>query len=337
MAFDTLTLLSHPKSNYIGTTLFLAYIAFALYFTTSIALSLYRQKKAVTDNASRDAHQTRSLVILALFSFITLSYHMSSFLLQSFLRWNLHQDFFYSNGSANASFGTKVWKWMLESTLFEDFAKELVRDGPSTIWTQISLSATWFWNLVLAREARTHGLSAGTMAPYIVLSQILPVSFTATLVLLHLQLLPPKGDSKGLKKVDSKTKGYSKSPKKDESKLKRPIKKDDPGAMSAMIPTVLFSTVLLVLPSFKQSGYFMPIVLFTRLLLLIPHRYRMGKSTDDLISSGMLAAGFAVANVGLLKKGYTVGQLSRGLRTGGESVKALSWDAIIGLVVAALA
>lgn len=43
-----------------------------------------------------------------------------------------------------------VWNWMLESTLFESFARELVSDGPSTVWTQVGLLGTWFWNVWIA-------------------------------------------------------------------------------------------------------------------------------------------------------------------------------------------
>jgi hypothetical protein len=60
----------------------------------------------------------------------------------------------------------------------------------------------------------------------------------------------------------------------------------------------------------------------------------MGKGVDDMISSGVLSAGFVLANVNFMHRGYSLRELARGLRTGGHAVKALAWDAMIGILVA---
>jgi hypothetical protein len=47
-------------------------------------------------------------------------------------------------------FGQQLWSWMLESSLFEGFARELVGGGAGVLWTQIALLGTCFWNVWMA-------------------------------------------------------------------------------------------------------------------------------------------------------------------------------------------
>ena len=161
---ENLTLSANPPTNYLGTALFLSYIVFALYFTFSIAISLYRKYRALKQNgAPKNAKDIRILFALASLSFATLSYHMLKFLLISYARWNLNRNFFGAqtgdefrdgaangNGSEAGDLWNRIYHWMLSSTLFETFAKELVSDAPSTLVTQVALLGTWFWDVWIA-------------------------------------------------------------------------------------------------------------------------------------------------------------------------------------------
>jgi hypothetical protein len=163
---NPLTQYTTPPNNYIGSTFFLSYIVAALYLTSTIAYSLYSQYvaffnthatsspkdfklkasdgKVETRNAR--ARHVKIYSVLALVSFTSISYHMLGFLITSFLDWN--------NSSTRNVFAVlgsnafdKLKRWMLETSLFNDFAVQLVGDGESAVWTQLAILATWGWNL----------------------------------------------------------------------------------------------------------------------------------------------------------------------------------------------
>lgn len=167
---NPLTVYTTPPNNYIGSAFFLSYIVTALYLTTTITHSLYTQHVSVfhshpssppSEFKQNDAGkvETRSArkrhvkiyTFLALISFVSISWHMLGFLITSLLDWN-------HSGTRNvfAVLGTntldKLKRWMLETSLFNDFAVQLVGDGESAVWTQTAILATWFWNLFLARK-----------------------------------------------------------------------------------------------------------------------------------------------------------------------------------------
>lgn len=167
---DSLASYATPPNNYIGTILFLSYIALALYETSNIVLSLYTQYTEVYYSASSEKHEseggdddikrsTYSIItsakaararhikiyaFLASISFATLSYHMLFFLITHYQSWNGDESL------ANIS-GEKLGRWMLQSSLFKDFADELVSNAQNAMWTQLAILATWFWNIWMAR------------------------------------------------------------------------------------------------------------------------------------------------------------------------------------------
>jgi hypothetical protein len=157
-----------PPTNYLGATLFLSYIASALYLSTTITLDLWKQYNATLAAPSKDATvstnraaRTRHVKIyafLASISFATLSYHMLSFLLASFAAWDGTARFEWQRASAGA-----LGRWMLETALFEDFAKELVVDGASAICTQASVLVIWFWGIWVAQKG---GFFMSTFLPH---------------------------------------------------------------------------------------------------------------------------------------------------------------------------
>lgn len=168
--FDSLAAYATPPNNYVGTTLFLSYIALALYATLSIIFSLYAQYQDVyhssppkndasqpkgdsTAIAAAKAARARHIKIyafLASISFATLSYHMLFFLITHYQTWS-------GNTSLATISGDKLIQWMLQSSLFKDFADELVSNAQNTMWTQLAILATWFWNIWMARTGKNHG------------------------------------------------------------------------------------------------------------------------------------------------------------------------------------
>ena len=147
-----------PPTNYLGAALFLSYIACALYLSTTISLALWRQytttlgapptrDATVTATRAARARHVKIYAFLASLSFATLSYHMLSFLLASFAAWDGNARFEWRRLSAG-----RLGRWMLETALFEDFAKELVGDGASAVCTQASVLVIWFWGIWVAQK-----------------------------------------------------------------------------------------------------------------------------------------------------------------------------------------
>lgn len=153
--------LANPPTNVLGTALFLSYIAVALYCSASSTLSLYNKYATISsgkpgknkgDEAAEQVKNTRKRHIkiyafLASISFAMLLFNILSFLIKSFVRWSRSRDLEPTHVTV-----ARLQNWMLESSLFESFANELVRDGPSMVWTQAAILATWFWNIWMAAK-----------------------------------------------------------------------------------------------------------------------------------------------------------------------------------------
>jgi hypothetical protein len=159
--FDDLVYYATPPNSYIGTTIFLSYIVFALYATSSIAYSLYDRytaiyhpQKPIKDAKLHAAKAARARHIkiyafVASISFATLSYHMLSFLITHYLGWtgDKHRDL-------SAVTASKMKSWMLQSTLFQDFASELVQSKGNAVMTQLAILGTWYWNIWMAGKGK---------------------------------------------------------------------------------------------------------------------------------------------------------------------------------------
>jgi hypothetical protein len=152
---ETLARYANPPFNYLGTTLFLSYILLALYFTLSISTSLYGQYKRIPalklgeDVKNARTRHIKIYAFLASVSFAILSYNMLNFLIQSLTVWARTQNLL---GRRLGLWDLRFW--MLETNLFETFAKELVNTRPSAFWTQAALLATWFWNVWMACKGK---------------------------------------------------------------------------------------------------------------------------------------------------------------------------------------
>ncbi|KAF2657756.1 hypothetical protein K491DRAFT_741337 [Lophiostoma macrostomum CBS 122681] len=335
MAFETLTLYANPPTNIVGTTLFLSYIASALYFISSIAVSLVGKYRAL-NGKPKNARDIRILVAFATVSFASLSYHMLKFLVISYSQWNVNRQFFGTRAGTGGpgdeggwqGLWLRVWQWMLSSALFESFAKELVSDAPSTLVTQVALLGTWFWDVWIAGKATQRKLPKSQTIPYIALSQILPITLTASLFLLDTELSSSSSSSSPPLKTP-------KPPTQANTSATRTLTKSRARTLAATklsftLRTLLFNAALLLLPSFAPTPSFIPFVLLTRVMLLLPHlgQTRLA-ADDDWFSALTLSAGFVVANASLLAKGAGVlGVLGR-VWGGGMAVRALGWDGVL--------
>ncbi|KAF2438169.1 hypothetical protein P171DRAFT_424267 [Karstenula rhodostoma CBS 690.94] len=331
---DTLARYAHPPFNYLGTTLFLSYILLALYFTLSISTSLYAQYKRLPSlKLAEDVKNARTRHIkiyafLASISFAILSYNMLNFLIQSLTVWARTQNLL---GRRVSLLGLRYW--MLETNLFETFAQELVSKRPNAFWTQAALLETWFWNVWMAYKAQQHKFSVRTMVPYIVLGQILPITFTASLFLVQLHL-DAVGFLPDLKKSENMKTG-------DCSKAPSPVAPDvntssQTRKTSLVLPTIIFNAALMALSSLRNNSIFIPLVLFTRLLLLVLHTGRIRFSKNDLLQSVSISFGFFVANITMSRGTTTFQEIITGLRNGGFATKTLGYDAEFGLLLCAI-
>lgn len=157
--YDSLVYYATPPNSYIGSAIFLSYIVAALYATFHIILSLYTRYNAIyhSGKPSKDANleaykaaRVRHIKIyafLASISFATLSYHMLFFLITHYLNWtgDKHQ-------SLSAVTVSKLKNWMLQSSLFQDFASELVQSKGNAAVTQLAILGTWYWNIWMAAK-----------------------------------------------------------------------------------------------------------------------------------------------------------------------------------------
>jgi hypothetical protein len=343
--YDTLAYYATPPYNYTGTTIFLSYIIAALYATVAITWSLYSQYSSIFNGpvpkkdeklgATRTARarHIKIYAFLASLSFATLSYHMMMFLITHYLEWS-------SKKNRNPSEVTteQLKRWMLESTLFQDFAQDLVKNAPNAAWTQAAILATWFWNIYIAQKgelyyhnralefsnkcvARERRYNVSTMRTYTLLSQILPVSFTVLLFIIQLHLSSP----------DIATTETSKDPAQPNSvpKRRKPI-------ASLQIPNILLNASLLALPALRSNSIFMVMLLVTRAILLFPHSALMSLRDADVVKCITVSGGFAVANVAMMRKDLTSGEVFATLGGGGYAIKALGWDALFGLIAYAV-
>ncbi|KAF2849551.1 hypothetical protein T440DRAFT_129754 [Plenodomus tracheiphilus IPT5] len=318
--YDALAYYSTPPNSYIGTTIFLSYIVAALYATITITISLYGRYNTLPNtyatpknpglNAAKNARKrhVKIYAFLASISFATLSYNMLMFLITHYLSWSGDQ-----NPSVTKVTVSRLKSWMLDSPLFQDFAQDLVKDAPSAVWTQSAIVATWFWNIWMAQKARQQKIDASTMRTYIILSQILPISLTASLFIIQLHLSAPE----------------FREPK---DAITLPETRRKPTA-SPQIPNILLNIALLALPALRDNSIFSPLVLFERLALLLPHSSLLSLRDAEIVKCITVSGGFLVANAVRMRKEITPGNVLTTLGDGGYAVKALSWDAVLGAVV----
>ncbi|PVI05568.1 hypothetical protein DM02DRAFT_554339 [Periconia macrospinosa] len=342
---------ANPPQNIVGSTLFLAYIALALYGTTAISTSLYSQYNSIptppskptgkpkTKTKPKDKKQTKEppppeespqnapqqlqqqseqnarkrhikiYAFLASISFATLSYHMLSFLISSYTAYSGPPKNLHSTPDMTL---TSLQEWLLHTSLFDTFAKDLVRDGPSAAWTQGAVLATYFWNIWMADKAQQRSYPLKTLFPYILLTQILPISLTVSLFIIQLHL----------------TSLHSPSSPPPQPPTTTTTKKTNP-----TLPTIILNASLLALAPLRNHAVFIPLVLLTRFILVTPFSGRVSLRDAQVVQSIAISGGFVFAQLFMMRKTTSMGEVVRGVWTGREAVKALGWDAQVGAVV----
>ncbi|KAF2086685.1 hypothetical protein K490DRAFT_57596 [Saccharata proteae CBS 121410] len=170
-----------PPANYAGTFLFLSYIAAALYCTLNLSTYLYSRfqsrKNALYPESRRNVYIFSTL---ALISFTTLSYNMINVLFRSYSENNAT-----GHKQPHSFSAQSLWSWMTGSTLFIDFATDLIYARP---WAHIGLMFALAAHIFIAVEGKKKGLQ--NLWLYHVLGQILPPSFATNLVMIDSLLQP---------------------------------------------------------------------------------------------------------------------------------------------------
>ena len=187
--------------NYLGAAIFWLYIAAALFFSTLVIHTIIT---IGTSNLSQRRHfrDVKIFSALACISFVTLSYNMLNVLIESFSAWHEQQNVSGRLGLAD------IWRWSIESTLFQDFGEAIMAPTFQQIWTFSALVATMSVCLFMSIEgiAGRHNpidhrqtadktvLGKRRHVPrlwaFFCLSQILPISFVQNLFYLALLRLP---------------------------------------------------------------------------------------------------------------------------------------------------
>lgn len=139
----------------------------------------------------------------------------------------------------------QVWQWSISSTLFVDFAEDLVRDKGAQCWSFASLVGSLGVMVWMGESGRRQGVKG--LGWYFALAQILPVGFTLWLFLMGV-LLGGAGDGgRGrVRRVDARAYWTT-------------------GVLSGG-----YCLLLQVLPSYVGKDGFVPLVLAVRLLLGLP-------------------------------------------------------------------
>lgn len=220
----------NPPTNYVGTVLFLSYIATALILSTRTTLHLHKrhrrllrldssssaQSSSLSCHRRRSRHRLTALTILAVASFASLSYHMLSFLHVSYTAFCASRRLDpFPIASPSTTTAAQLWAWMLGSTLFTDFARDLATvTGASGAWVQAALLGSLGMGLLLGIEGRRRGSGWSgegdekmaeergeeeeeeegdggrrrRLGELVVLAQVLPVGFAGTLFLIGAEI-----------------------------------------------------------------------------------------------------------------------------------------------------
>lgn len=169
-----------PPTNYIGTLLFLSYILAALLLTSRLLSPLYTLYTTTPSIPPASNPQIHTTALLTLLLFTTLSTTMLSVLIRSY---TLHIPSLPIPPTP-----ASLWTWMRESTLFMDFARDLLRDAQSWTWAQGALVWTFGASVWIAVEGNKRRgeierrCGRGWMGMLVVLAQVLPVGFAVGVV-----------------------------------------------------------------------------------------------------------------------------------------------------------
>lgn len=292
-SFDT------PQTNFFGAAIFVSYICAALALTFSIVNDLLEKHSHGSVHAKLNLR-----VVVACVSFTVLSYHMSSFLVASYTTW-----------ANNGVLKLDLWNWMIQSSLFSDFAHELISNEWATVWTTAALIWTGAVNIWLAVEGRRH--KTKNLWQYFALGQILPISFAQSLFAINLSISRALEQSTGKGAATQEKKDEAPRPKKATSKEHTGNSKgsededehdddhidlnlgpsliDGPDAAVITFTSIATMYLIYILPSYADKPEFMYMVLATRLLLFAPFIVAMRQEEPEDGGMDPMDATFYVA------------------------------------------
>ena len=169
-------------TNKLGAAIFVSYIVLALVLTLMIVSSLRHDLEIASAPRRLSKTKTRVLIAIAVISFGTLSWHMSSFLVISYINWCSHHAIPLPNVPGHVqlwkdgeeglfrllvNLAEELWarlylkEWAASSALFRDFAAEIQTGGSRQWWTSLALwwelgFAWWMASKGRSRRSRSH-------------------------------------------------------------------------------------------------------------------------------------------------------------------------------------
>ena len=171
-------------TNYLGAFIFISYIVAALLVTGKLIWSLRVSYRDMAQSAWKDPAIRSCMALFAMMSVLSfgmLSFNMLSFLAESHQKWVASQSKFRipfissSKRTVSSSYARSIWDWMTTSSLFIDFASQLL-DSPSAFeWSDKALTLTMMSMLYMGAAGKRHQVS--DLHWFFLCAQILPVSF----------------------------------------------------------------------------------------------------------------------------------------------------------------
>lgn len=242
-----------PALNYTGASTFVSYFVAALVLTFTILRMTYSRAQASLTNMPETRYDTvKGLTFCALVSFVVLSGNMLGFLIKSYQAWASAID--TQPLRVDGLLGN-IWQWMTTSSLFLDFAKSLCTSPGGFWWSRIALYATMFSYMILGCLEQAYQTRRAWV--FIMLAQILPVSFSLNLFFIYLLVGPEMMRRRAEPKIESEPK----------SRIRRTMKLAGFLLMQCFL-CLQYYTRLNQLSESSNDETFLKDVLVTRLLLL---------------------------------------------------------------------
>jgi hypothetical protein len=175
--------------------------------------------------------------------------------------------------------------------------------------------------LIVCDIARERHLDNKTMINFILLSQILPISFTVSLFIMQLHLTAQDVQPTSLPNA-SPTYSATAEPR-----------------VSPHIPNVILNVLLLAQPFLRHKPVFSTLLFLERGILLLPHTGLLSLKNGNVVRCAAITGAFMATSLWVARQDLEVGNVLRVLGggldegEGGYAVKALGWDAVLGAVV----
>lgn len=292
---------SNNVHNVAGAIIFTAYVLAALFLSSLIVLDLYKAYQAQSSLSSKEARRTSQqlqvFVALAVLSFSTLSYHMLSYLILSYRSWFMFRNLkplqglqspMIFSGVTILEFTARIWQWLTQSTLFQDFARTICTSSANFWWTQQALLATMASALFISVEGmhmnhvsnalgicNLMNLGLRRQVPhlwaYLAIGQILPISFAQSLFFIAMILMPVPEPGR---------------------------KMQVPSVLVQCLPLAAYYVSVLSAPFSVGKPGFIPIIVIIRVLLVCPFIFRLPTLrplSPNMISAQSLHTGYSAS------------------------------------------